>query len=323
MKNILVTFDLWKEGQEILEKELGPLARISYLKTAADRSRALKEANILFSWNTPQEIKEEEYPLLKTAEIMQLLSAGADHLPFSKLPETLKVVANVGAYAEPMAEHTLAMILCLLKRLLIEHQKIQQGIFDQLNENRKLKGLTAGILGFGGIGRAVARLLRPFEVKIMAINTSGRTSEPVEFVGTLKDLNYVLQNSDLVVVSLPLSNQTRGLIGEKELGEMKDNAVLINVSRGEIIEEKALFDHLKAHPKFMAGIDAWWIEPFRHGRFEMHYPFPALSNVICSPHNSGVVEDSLVEATKIAVENLKRYLQGGELRGLINREDYL
>ncbi|MBP7794843.1 MAG: hydroxyacid dehydrogenase [Candidatus Saccharicenans sp.] len=323
MKNILVTFDLWKEGQEILEKGLGPLAKISYLKTATDRSLALKEANILFSWNTPQEIKEEEYPLLKTAEIMQLLSAGADHLPFSKLPETLKVVANVGAYAEPMAEHTLAMILCLLKRLLIEHQKIQQGIFDQLNENRKLKGLTAGILGFGGIGRAVARLLRPFEVKIMAINTSGRTSEPVEFVGTLKDLNYVLQNSDLVVVSLPLSNQTRGLIGEKELGEMKDNAVLINVSRGEIIEEKALFDHLKAHPKFMAGIDAWWIEPFRHGRFEMHYPFPALSNVICSPHNSGVVEDSLVEATKIAVENLKRYLQGGELRGLINREDYL
>jgi len=323
MKNILVTFDLWKEGQETLEKELGSLARISYLKMAADRSRALKEASIVFSWNTPEEIEEEEYPLLKTAEIMQLLSAGADHLPFSKLPETLKVVANVGAYAEPMAEHTLAMILCLLKRLLIEHQKIQQGIFDQLNENRKLKGLTAGILGFGGIGRAVARMLRPFEVKIMAINTSGQTSEPVEFAGTLKDLNYVLQNSDIVVVSLPLSNKTRGLIGERELGEMKDNAVLINVSRGEIIEEKALFDHLKAHPKFMAGIDAWWIEPFRHGRFEMRYPFPALPNVVCSPHNSGVVEDSLVEATKIAVENMKRYLQGGELRGVINREDYL
>jgi len=323
MKNVLVTFDLWKEGQEILEKGLGPLVKISYLKTATDRSLAIKEANILFSWNTPQEIKEEEYPLLKTAEIMQLLSAGADHLLFSKLPATLKVVANVGAYAEPMAEHTLAMILCLLKRLLIEHQKIQQGIFDQLNENRKLKGLTAGILGFGGIGRAVARLLRPFEVKIMAINTSGKTSEPVEFVGTLKDLHYVLRNSDLVVVYLPLSNKTRGLIGEKELREMKDNAVLINVSRGEIIEEKALFDHLKAHPKFMAGIDAWWIEPFRHGRFEMHYPFPDLPNVVCSPHNSGVVEGSLVEATKFAVENMKRYLQGGELRGVINREDYL
>jgi len=323
MKNVLVTFDLWKEGQEILEKGLGPLAKISYLKMATDRSLAIKEANILFSWNTPQEIKEEEYPLLKTAEIMQLLSAGADHLLFSKLPATLKVVANVGAYAEPMAEHTLAMILCLLKRLLIEHQKIQQGIVDQLNENRKLKGLTAGILGFGGIGRAVARMLRPFEVKIMAINTSGKTSEPVEFVGTLKDLNYVLQNSDLVVVSLPLSNKTRGLIGEKELRQMKDNAVLINVSRGEIIEEKALFDHLKAHPKFMAGIDAWWIEPFRHGRFEMHYPFPDLPNVVCSPHNSGVVEGSLVEATKFAVENMKRYLQGGELRGVINREDYL
>jgi glycerate dehydrogenase len=206
-----------------------------------------------------------------------------------------------------MAEHTLALILALAKRLLIEYQKLKEGIFDQFSTNRMLKGSTCGILGLGGIGKATARLLKAFEVKIMAVNTSGETNEQVEFIGTLRDLNKILKESDIIVITLPLTRKTRNLIGERELNLMKDNAILINVSRGGIIEEKALYEHLKNHPCFMAGIDAWWVEPFQQGKFEVRYPFFDLPNFIGSPHNSGVVEGAIEEAIKDAVLNVRNY----------------
>ncbi|HOQ51796.1 MAG TPA: 2-hydroxyacid dehydrogenase [Candidatus Atribacteria bacterium] len=323
MKNIVVTFNPQKEGKEILSQELGGSFPIFYLQEENDRKKILEEANVLISWNPKIELKDEEYQFLTRVEIMQLISAGVDHVPFSSLPENLIVLGNVGAYAQPMAEHTVALILALTKRLFIEYQKLREGIFDQESQNRMLKGLTCGILGLGGIGKAVAQLLRAFGVKIVALNTSGKTDEQIEFIGTLRDLDKVLKESDIIVIALPLTRKTRNLIGERELHLMKENAILINVSRGEIVEERALYEHLKGHPHFMAGIDAWWSEPFRQGKFEVHYPFWDLSNFIGSPHNSGVVEGAMEEAMKYAASNVKNYLDGKKVRGVINREDYI
>ena len=145
-----------------------------------------------------------------------------------------------------------------------------------------------------GIGKATAKLMQAFGAKILAINTSGNTNEKVDFIGTIKDLKYALNNADFIVISMPLSRSTKGLIGEKELSWMKPDAILVNVARGEIINEKAFYEHLKSHPDFKAGIDAWWIEPFKFGKFEIHYPFFDLPNVIGSPHNSSRVPDAMI-----------------------------
>src|SRR6266568_4737937 len=274
-QNIVVTFNTSPEDKTLFLEMLRSEASLTFLNEIppAQRGQVLEGATILLAWNFPREIGPQDYPHLQQVRFIQLLSAGADHMPFADLPSHILVASNPGAYAVPMAEHVLAMTLALAKRLLVENQKLKNGEFDQFTPNRLLSGMTAGILGFGGIGRATARLMRAFGMRIYALNQSGTSAEPAEFIGTLHDLEHVLRASDVVVISLPLTRATRGLIGKDELVWMKSDAILVNVARGAILDEEALYTHLKSHPTFMAGIDAWWTEPFLRGAFRMEYPF--------------------------------------------------
>lgn len=250
---------------------------------------------------------------------MQLLSAGYDHLRLEDFPENLQIAANQGAYAEPMAEHVMAMLLALSKRLYVYHNDLAKGVFSQIkSETKFLKGSVAGIIGFGAIGKATAKLLRPFGVKLMAINSSGKTNEEVDFIGTLKDLDYVLQNVDSLILSIALNEETEGLLNKEKLELMKEDAVLVNVARGAIIDEGALYEHLKTHPNFYAGIDAWWVEPFKDQKFELHYPFFELPNLLGSPHNSAMVRDALLIGTEHAVQKILKYIHGEKVPGLIH-----
>ncbi len=323
--NIVVTYNASQEQQAFLLELLGDVASLTFLSELAltQREQALEEATMLLSWNFPREIQPQDYSRLRRVLFIQLLSAGADHMPFADLPPRIIVASNPGAYAAPMAEHVLAMTLALAKHLLVQQQKLKEGEFDQFTPNRMLSGMTAGILGYGGIGRATARLMRAFGMRIYAINTSGTSSEPADFLGTLQDLEQVLRLSDVVVLCLPLTRITRGFIGKKELEWMKPDAILVNVARGALLDEEALYTHVQSHPDFLLGIDAWWTEPFLAGHFRMEYPFLALPNVLGSPHNSGVVPGVLMSASRQAAENVQRFLKGEQVVGIARREDYL
>jgi len=314
MAEIIVTFNPSESQREIIEKALG-----SVVFLGEDRS-ALESAEIIFSWNPVLELGDYEFEKLN-ARFIQLLSAGVDHVPMDRIKESTEIASNVGAYAEPMAEHTMAMFLALAKRLYINHERMKE-VFDYNSMTLTMKDSICGILGFGENGKAVARFARAFGAKIYAINSSGRTDEEVELITTLNDLDQFLKDVDFLAITIALNNRTRGIIGKRELNLMKKNAILVNTARGEIIDEGALYEHLKNNPEFMAGIDAWWVEPFRHGRFEMHYPFLELPNVIASPHNSAVVKGAIDHATKMACENIKAFMEGGKVRGLVKKEDY-
>jgi len=324
MANIAVTFDPEMEQREVLTNILGELGRLVFVAglSPADRARELASADVLISWSPARELRPDECKTLNRAAMMQLLSAGADHVPYSMLPPGLTIASNPGAYAEQMAEHVLAMMLAVSKNLIDRHEKLTKGIFDQVNENRMLRGSTCAILGFGGIGKATARLLKCFGVETYAVNTNGKTDEPIKFIGTLKDLEMVLRLANIIVIALPLTGSTRGLVGKRELDWMKDDAILVNVARGEIIDEDALYQKLKAFPNFTAAIDTWWIEPLSHGEFHTKYPFFELPNVLGSPHNSGNVHGGFVKGAAFAAENVKRFLKHEPVLGIVRRSDY-
>jgi phosphoglycerate dehydrogenase-like enzyme len=324
LANIVVTFEPQAGQKEEFTRILGSVGRVLFLSdlSPSDRARELPLADILISWSPARELQPAEFNLINRVRLLQLLSAGADHLPFSQLPTPLIIASNPGAYAEPMAEHILAMVLAATKNLIDRHMELRKGVFDQTKMNRMLHGSDCLILGFGGAGKAAARLLRCMGVKIYALNTSGRTEEAAEFIGTLKDLEHVLRLADIVIITLPLTKSTRRLIGKTQLAWMKDNAVLVNVARGEIIDEEALYEKLKAFPNFTAAIDAWWVEPVRHGKFQTNYPLLELPNLLGSPHNSGNVPAAVLNGTVQAAENVKRFLTNQPVQGKVNRDEY-
>jgi len=318
-----VTFPAPPEQRLIIEEALRKGARVKFVagQEAAARARVLGEAEAVLAWRWSAEIRSEERPILRRLRFVQLISAGADGLPFGEIPPGVAVAGNVGAYAEPMAEHVLAMALALAKRLPERHAEMARGEFNSYAPSTSLDGAVCGILGYGGIGRAVARLMRALGSRIHAINTTGRAEEGVERSGTLDDLDAVLGAADVLVICLPLTVRTRGLIGARELGLMKPDAILVNVARGAIVDEGALYEHLRRSAEFRAGLDVWWHEP-ADGGFRTDHPFFELPNFLGSPHNSAIVPGVLETAARRAAENVGRYLRGELFTGLMRREDY-
>jgi phosphoglycerate dehydrogenase-like enzyme len=318
---IVVTYRMEEDESSLYKEKLSGLSELVFLRGIAreKRSECLEGTDILITWNPTRELKGIDAGLLKNLKFVQLLSAGYDHINFSIFPKDCMIASNAGAYAKPMAEHSVAMILALSKNLLSKHKKMANGIFDQLSLNKKLKDSNCGIIGFGGIGKEITKLLKAFDVNIYAINTSGKTNEEVNFIGTLKDLDYVLNKCDIIIISIPLNNETRGLIGKRELELMKNDAMIINVARGAIINQKDIFNHLKNHPEFQAGIDAWWSEPFKDGEFKLDFPFLYLPNVLGSPHNSTIVPGGILEGSRRVAENVINYLKGEKVERLIYR----
>ena len=320
---LLVILDADADARVVIQAVVDGAGRVAYLQDFAehDRASALRGATVLLARQTAKELRAGEAELTGQARLIQFVTAGVDFIPLASLPQHVPIASNGGAYAEPMAEHAVAMTLAALKRLFIEHGKLTRGTFDQFRLNRMLAGATCGILGFGGIGIATARLMRALGAKVHAVNRGGASPEPVDWIGTTAQLDQLLAASDVLILSLPLTPASKGLIGARELALMKPDAVLVNLARGEIVDEAALYAHLRARPEFTACIDAWWIEPVRHGRFGMDHPFLELANVIASPHNSASAAGWRDVALRRAVENARRALVDETPRFLVPVED--
>jgi glycerate dehydrogenase len=316
--------------------KLSSAYRLAVAETVSDRARiifldeldqplarraALSSATVLLAHNTIKELHADEMDLIRSARLVQFLAAGVDFIPLDQLPPQVPVASNAGAQAESMAEHALAMAFAAAKHLPMEQARMARGEFNQAGSTRMMAESTCGILGLGGTGLALARLLKCLGACVHGINRRGESSVPIDWVGKPDALDAMLTVSDMVFVTVPLTRQTVGMIGGRELGLMKEDAVLVNLARGELVDEEALYLHLRDHGSFVACIDAWWVEPVRHGRFEMQFPFLDLPNVIASPHNSAAGGNGRVNGVKRAALNCVRALAGEKPLHLIPPDD--
>lgn len=314
---VLVGLDV--QTRPMVREALGGLAEAVYLadSDAARRTAALRDCEAFLTLRPQLEIAPDAWPATVPWRFVQLLSAGADHIDFTRFPAGCTVACNAGGFSEAMAEHVLAMALALNKKLLVNHAALRNGVFNQFEDTGTLRGKTCGILGYGGIGRETARLMRLLGMRIHALNSRGHGGDDVDFMAGPGQLETFLRGVDVLVVCLPLTRATVGMLGPEQLSWLKEDVMIINVARGEIIDESALYEFLVNHPKASAGIDAWWVEPFRHGEFRMDRPFLVLPNVIGSPHNSPRVPGGGLVSLRRACENLVRWLRGQAPRGVL------
>jgi len=272
--------------------------------------------------------------VVKAAERLQLIQktgAGVDTIPFNSFKDRDIHVANTsGVDAVPVAEGGFALLMALAKRIIPRHTGFQQGTVYR-ERSILLRGKTLGILGLGSIGTEVARMGLAFGMKIAAIkrHPSKEIMEQLDFgfLGGPGDLGQVLKVSDFVVITLPLTPETKGLIGEKELKTMKKSAFLVNISRAAVIEEEPLYRALKERWIAGAGLDVWytphWWDPAWQpagskgtpSRFPMH----ELDNVIATPHHVGSTEIPSQKMLEIIAENISRIAVGEEPINLVDR----
>lgn len=254
----------------------------------------------------------------KKLRLIQKTGAGVDAIPFSVLDEGILVANTSGANPVPLAEGAVALVLALAKRIVYRHQQFPEG--GRGNRGIELRGKKVGIIGFGNIGREVARLLKAFEVRILALKRHPtddlKSKLGLDFLGGRGDLDHLLQESDFVILTVPLTPETRGMIGEHELRQMKPTAYIVNVARAAIIQEAPLYKALKEGWIAGAALDVWWTphwwDPLWSGseKSPSKYPIWQLPNVIATPHNI-VATDTLSNADlQIIAENIRRTAEG-------------
>src|SRR5262252_278611 len=244
---LVVAFELSEKRKAIVADALAGASAILYLTEVDEAARAetLRSTGALLTFNTSKDLRSGEAELLAGARLIQFMIGGVGFIPLGELPKGVPVATNGGGYAESMAEHALAMALAAAKRLIFEHENLKLGRFNQFTHNRMLAGGVCGIFGFGGIGAATGRLMHGIGMRVHAINRHGRTNERVDWIETPERLNELLEAADVLVISAPLTRATRGLIGAAELHRLKDDAILVNLARGEIVQERPLYDHFQ------------------------------------------------------------------------------
>jgi glycerate dehydrogenase len=245
-------------------------------------------------------------------KFIQVIYAGTDHIDMNRIPEGTKIASNAGAYSIPVAEHAFALLLERTKKISKFKFETSMGIFKP-EETRLLYGKRLGIIGYGGIGSKIASFAKAFGMDVSAV-ARGYTDHNADRFYSLENLDKLLTESDIVVISIPLTKRTLNLIGEKELNLLKKDAILINIARSEIIKKDDMINFLKRNTGVSYLSDVWWGEP--------ELKDAGLENIVVTPHVAGGLSDDVMDLVfETAFKNIKRFIDGEPLRNLVNIEE--
>ena len=302
---IVISEDVWSADFEALADSF-PIVREPDLWSKKDELKAkLADATALVVRNRTQVTREiiEAAPQLK---IIARAGVGLDNIDIKAADENGVIVsAALGINATAVGEETLAMALALSRKLIELDASTRAGEWNR-KAGSEISGKTWGLLGFGATARATAELLKGFKVKVLAYDPFAKpTSEYLTSINAqMAQLNDVVSQSDFISVHLPSTPETKEVINAQLLSTMKKSAVIINVGRGEVINEADLESALKNGVIAGAGLDVRAQEPPQDKRFT------DLANVVLAPHIAGITHESQAAINRVLVSEIRAALTG-------------
>ncbi|MHA2235626.1 MAG: 2-hydroxyacid dehydrogenase, partial [Candidatus Thorarchaeota archaeon] len=261
-------------------------------------------------------------------KMIQTFGAGTDKVDLDAVRERADIiVCNSHTNSAEVAEFAIALLFAVAKNVIPSDRELRKGDWKHSwggpVPNVAIRGKKA--LSLGHIGADIARRLSSFDLSISAATLSGTSKNKglVDNVVRVADVKSKVEEVDFVILSLPLTDQSSGLVDREFLSLMKPTSILVNISRGQIVDELALYEALKEKKIHGAGLDVWWRYPKKWGGSEVppsDIPFHELDNVVISPHRAAFSENSGREQREFAVENILRFIRGETPHNIIDLE---
>lgn len=239
----------------------------------------------------------------KRLKFIQLTSAGYDRVPVEYIKEqNIRIYNAAGVYSIPIAEYAVLKILEFYKKSREFYKKQELSQWDKERNILELYGKSVAIIGYGNIGKEIAKRLKGFGTKITAVDVVDVTDENVDYFENIEKLKYVLSESDIIILTLPLNQNTKHIVDESCIGNMNKNTLLVNVSRGQIIKQEVLINALKTNKIAGAVLDVLEDEPL-----PKESELWNMKNVIITPHNSFVGEGNAMRMFDVIYKNLEEW----------------
>jgi D-3-phosphoglycerate dehydrogenase len=261
----------------------------------------IRDAEIVINVRSSSRFTEGVFAACPALKMLSLWGTGTDNVDLPAAARHGITVTNTpGVSAPSIAEHSLALMLAAARQIPRMDARTRQGEWAR-GQSVQMAGKTLGIIGLGAIGRRFAQLGAGIGMRVIAW-----TMHPNPALGVrLVDLHELYRTSDVVSLHLRLSDQTRGMIGRREFGLMKPEAIFVNTARGAIVDEAALIEALSTRRIAAAGLDVFESEPLPAG-----HPLTRLDNVVLTPHCAGVTPEALEAGLQLSVENVWNFLAG-------------
>lgn len=247
----------------------------------------------------------DKFPNLK---FVQLTSAGLDRVPVQRMNEKGIILRNArGVYSVPMAEWTLSGVLTLYKHTNTFYSNQQNHKWVKERNVKELSGSTICIVGCGSVGTECAKVFKPFASEIIAVDIVKPASNLFDNYYTINNVTEAVQNADVVILTLPLTEETRNMFNKDLLSQFKKDAILVNIARGAVVNEEDLINLLKNGELGGAVLDVFNTEPLSENSELWN-----MENVIITPHNSFVSPRNADRLYKVVYNNLKEIIKGEE-----------
>ncbi|MFJ5769905.1 2-hydroxyacid dehydrogenase [Psychrobacillus sp. NPDC093180] len=316
IKKRVLMLDKVSEKMEVLcRKYLSKDAEIFFCNNDISRENHLTSSEVLVTFTNG--VSASWIRKAEKCVFIQKLGAGVNNIDIEEASQKKIMVANTtGLNATSVAEHSVMLMVSSLKHLVTAHNNIVNDDrwlkTDLRDQSYELSYKKVGLIGFGNIGKEVRRLLKGYECKVFyfdAIRLSEEMENKLDI--TYMELEQLIQESDVVSLHVPLTNDTHHLINEERLRRMKKTAVIVNTCRGGVIDETALYEVLKSGHLTGAGLDVFETEPITKRNKLANLP-----NVIMTPHIGGGTNEAMEAVLKSAFENINSILTTGKVANI-------